>query len=681
MTADPVIRPRPPTPGTAAPSRPYSVPSPDSRHLQKHRPFTEIRVPSNDDDDDDTTIVSEGEVDPTHLVPAQTIVDELNSSISGQTSSDHIPLIPAPPLLTTHRTLQVKLDGLEMTLKATKARKQQLLGDHNALDPMTEDDINHRILQYSRQVADTKQVLNRVRTIYMSAATIPTIMHFKAHVTAYQITLIEAAIFNAIPPSALLSHSAKHPHPRIVASTDFFNYFTRFIEHSILLPQEASARAQLIHYWIKVTSRCLELNNYQSLKAIVSALGTPPVERLRRTWAYIPKKSMAKLESLSELMSESDNYGRYREHMGMVNTTVVNGKSVAQIRAEHYTKPTIPFLGTIIHDITYLSAAFKSSSTHATMAAEDEPRIHEVLQMMARFQQGPKYPTYLPGTYIKAHQKHHFRPAISNALHRGASGIGRISSNGIFGFGASNTSNNVNGNGRDSTGASIISGDGADDDEKDGDESEDGNMEEQQEMITQYLLMRHWVTQDTVDQLSHLREPPRQKSNSTTGGTNGHRSSGGQTSSSILSNSNSSIMRNSNGNISINTNSSSGGSRPTSVDEDQQYRGSEEYAKPGSGASSGNSSSNNFWPFRRSVDQSRPTTLHDPTGMSLSHQPSPTTSSPLSASSPSTQAAPVVPPRPPTIARPFAQQSHSPNNDEFKAVLAQRLAKVASDNT
>ncbi|KAI8081606.1 ras guanine nucleotide exchange factor domain-containing protein [Halteromyces radiatus] len=674
----PILRQRPPTPNTA---RPYSVPSPDNRSLQKHRPFTELRQSQ----DDDITIVSEGEVDPTHLVPAQTNVDGLNSSISGQTSSDHVPLIPAPPLLITHRILQTKLDDLELSLKETKARKQQLLGEHHTLDPMTEDDINHRILQYSRQVADTKQTLNRVRTIYMSAATIPTIIHFKAHITAYQVTQIEAAIFNAIPPSALLSHSAKHPHPRIVASTDFFNYITRAIEHSILFPQEASARAQLIHYWIKVASRCLELNNYQTLKAIVSALGTPPVERLRRTWAYIPKKSVTKLDTLSELMSESDNYGRYREHMGMVNTTVVNGKSVAQIRAEHFTKPTVPFLGTFIHDITYLLAAFKSSST--TTAPQDEPRIHEVLETMRRFQQGPRYPTALPGTYNKAHQKHHFRPAISNALHRGASGIGRISSNGLFGFG-SNSNSNSNGSGRDSSGTnnSILNGFGADDDDKESDESEDGNMEEQQEMVTQYVLMRPWVNQDTVDQLSLLREPPRQKTNTMS---SGHRSSGGGQTSSVLSNSSSSMMRNSNGNISLNTNSSGGsggrehsgdlsGSRPISVDDEQQYRASEEYTR----YSSGSNNNSTFWPFRRSMDQTRPATPHEPTG---SYQPSPTPSSSLLSTSTSASniiqaPAPVVPPRPPNMTRSVSsQQTSTPNNDEFKAVLAQRLAKVATD--
>ncbi|CAO3615644.1 unnamed protein product [Cunninghamella echinulata] len=675
-------------------SRPYSVPSPDSIQLQKHRPYTEIRQ------HDDIVIVSDSKVDPTHLVPAQTNVDSLTSSISGQSSSDNVPLIPTPPLLTTHRVLQAKLDDLEITLKEIRNRKQQLLKEHPTLDPMTEDDINHKILQYSRQVADTKQTLNRVRTIYMSAATIPSFMHFKAHVTAYQVTLIESSIFSAIPPTALLVHSAKQPHPRIVASTDFFNYFTRIIEHSILFPQEASERAQLIHYWIKVASRCLELNNYQTLKAIVSALGTPPVDRLRRTWAFIPKKSVTKLESLNELMSEADNYGRYREHMGMVSTTVINGKSVAQIRAEHFTKPTIPFLGTFIHDITYLLAVYKSSSSspnNVYKTAEEEPRIKEILDTIRRFQHGPKYPMNLPGTYNKAHQKHHFRPSLTNALSRGASGIGRISSNGLFGFGGNNNNNNNNSNnnnGRDSSNGSsssssnsVFQGFGADDDDKDNDDSEDGNMEEQQEMVTQYLLMRPWVNQDTVDQLSILRETPRQKSNtSSSSSSSGQRNSSGHNSNNT--NATSSMLRYS---------SNSGGeqSRPTSVDNDDHhhYRKSEELTRhsTSSGTSHHNTSSN-FWPFRRSMDQSSSPNNNNnnndlsslPHG-SVSYHPSPSSSSLLSTTT-TTQTvgqAPIVPPRPTNIMKATTsvpqKQMHAPQNDEFKAVLAQRLAKVSTD--
>ncbi|KAL0084006.1 ras guanine nucleotide exchange factor domain-containing protein [Phycomyces blakesleeanus] len=525
--------------------RPLSLPSQSEHRRPPHRPLTEFP-----DTVAPVWVVAEGDIDPTHLVPAQTNAgDSLTPSDHQPASSDHIPLIPAPPLLTTHRALQAQLDELEQILKEYRARKQNV-AHRTSLETMTEDDLNQLILQASRRLADVKQTLNRVRTLYMSAATIPTVMQFQAHIIAYQITLIESAIYISIPPHALLEHTAKHPHPRIVASTDFFNYVTRFIEHSILLSQDASARAQQVHYWIKVASRCLDLNNYQTLKAIVSALGTPPVQRLRRTWAYIPKKSLVKLESLSELMSEASNYGRYREHMGMVSVSVVNGKSVALIRAEHATRPTVPFLGTFIHDITYLLAAFKSHSQAGDLP-EEEPRIHEVLMIMAQFQSGPRYPSVPPASYLKQSQKHYFRPALSNALHRGASGISRISGAGLFGFGQPSASspgerNSNNGSNND-----------------DDDDNNNGPLEEQQQMATQYILMRSWVAQSTVDELSALREPPHQKSSSIPGS----RSSNGNGQSSVLSTA-SSAMRFSTDSVSLGALSSSGnGSRPNSADD------------------------------------------------------------------------------------------------------------------
>ncbi|KAI7874898.1 ras GEF [Lichtheimia hyalospora FSU 10163] len=478
--------------------------------------------------------VAEGKVDPTHLVPAQTNAgDSLSPPSSTSLNTDHLPIIPAPPLLTTHRILQARLDELESTIKDCRQRKQQTSGSNAA-------ELDNTILQYTGAAADVKHTLNRVRTLYMSAATIPTILQFPAHMIAYQVTLIESAIFNAIPPKALLEHSAKHPHPRIVASTDFFNYLTRVIEHTILLPQEASSRAQHINHWIKVASKCLDLNNYQTLKAIVSALGTPPVQRLRRTWAYIPKKSMTKLEGLNELMSESDNYGKYREHMGMVNASVIQGRSAANIRAEHYTKPTVPFLGTFIHDMTYMLAAANNNKT----AAMDDPRVAAVLDIISSFQKGPAYTAVPPNWFVKAAQKHHhLRPAaLSSALlHRSASGIGRFSG-GMFG------GNNNNNDDDAANKENMI---------------EEDSLEEQQQTITQYLLMRSWVNQNTIDELSVLREPPRQQQQP---GSSSYRSTTGSNhhTSSVISNT-SSLMRFSTGSISQST--LTGGSRATSMED------------------------------------------------------------------------------------------------------------------
>lgn len=627
-------------------SRPQSAPQAPLPTIHGHqRPHSEAPQNHSERENDPigTRIVAEGEVDPTHLVPAQTNAgDSLSPPSTAVMNTDHVPFIPAPPLLTTHRVLQARLDELEDRLKEYRTLKVRAAQGED-VNGMSEDDMNQIILQYTALAAEVKQTLNRVRTLYMSAATIPTVLQFQAHLIAYQITLIESSIFRAIPPQALLEHSAKHPHPRIVASTDFFNYITRVIEHGILLPQEAATRAQHMNHWIKVASKCLDLNNYQTLKAIVSALGTPPVQRLRRTWAYIPKKSLTKLETLSELMSEANNYGKYREHMGMVSSSVINGKSVVTIRAEHYTRPTVPFLGTFIHDMTYLVAAAKSSGHQP---AED-PRVREVLQCMERFQNGPRYSPVPPATFLKASQKHHIRPAISSALHRSASGIGRFSGGMFF----SNDDESV----------------------KESMDDED-NLEEQQQMITQYILMRSWVNQNTVDELSMLREPPRQTKSTY----NQHRSTSGSNyhTSSIVSNS-SSMMRFSTGSVSMSTLSSNTGggsdSRPASTEES---RSSEDTDSP---------KTSGLWPFRRSMDSHRPsleltmtTVTCDgsdvDTAAAVGDQPIKTRSAAAAAA-----AAPHIPPRPPN--RPARQQQQQQqqsnqqqsNEQEFKSALAQKI--------
>ncbi|KAI9317545.1 ras guanine nucleotide exchange factor domain-containing protein [Dichotomocladium elegans] len=599
-------------PSESAIERPVTVPHQPARPVVVIRPTkSEFQESSTMLDDTHIGMIEHGAIDPTHLAPAQM---NAGDSLSPMTAAGHVPFIPTPPLLAAYRQQQAQLDALDATLKEYKIQKQELLT--KTAGDVEEYELDQAILQYTKQASEVRQSLNRVRTLYMNAATIPTVLQFPAHLIAYQATLIESAIFCAIPPKALLEHSAKNPHARIVASTDFFNYITRIIEHSILLPQEASQRAQHINHWAKVASKCLELNNYQTLKAIVSALGTPPVQRLRRTWAYVPKKSMARLDSLNELMSESDNYGKYREHMGMVKADTVSidgvGKSAAAVRADHYSKPTVPFLGTFIHDITYLVAAAKQAGIPPTQ----DPRVLETLQTMERFAQGPKYSLRPPSWFVKTtSSRHHF--GLSSALQKGASRF----SGSVFGFSERGSSDD-----NETVRDSLI---------------EEDTLDEQQQMITQYLLMRSWVNQSTVDELSMLREPPRQQlqqgspgARSSTPSYHHHRSTTGSThnSNSVISNTSSSLMRFSTGSVSLSN--GAGDSRGTSMEEVNSSSG---YNSSYEGDAGGKQhQQGGFWPFRRSSERSSSETKSLPPESVLTH----TTASVQNQ-------APHIPPRPP----------------------------------
>ncbi|ORX62583.1 ras GEF [Hesseltinella vesiculosa] len=492
-------------------------------------------------------ILADSLVDPSILVPAQTNAGDnlaLPLSSSSSPTSDYVPLIPMPPLLSTHRLLQAQLADLENSVNECKTKKRAMLQlplqDRPPNTHAVEKEWDDLIQQKSSSLSETRETLNRVRTLYMSAATVPSVMQFPPYLVAYQLTLMDAALFRNIPSNALLTHSARHPHPKIVASTDFFNYITRSIEHSILLPLEAARRAEIINRWIKIATKCLLLNNYQTLKAIVAALGTPPVQRLRRTWDCIPKKRMTRLELLNTLMSEVDNYGRYREHMGLLETRTPSTSTSAssppsatslsitnftassqaslnsislfssssdQARVDaivsqpasasptspklpHHDKPIIPFLGVFIHDITYLLAAIKQGSRPL-----DDPRIQGLLATLQAFQMAPPYPSVPPASYIKASQpkKHSFRPSaslITQALQRSAKQKNSSSS---------------------SASSSHACGLTAWDDDP------QREMELEQQLITQYLLMRPWVNERIVDELSTLREPPKPRSGSSPG--------------------------------------------------------------------------------------------------------------------------------------------------------------------
>lgn len=583
------------------------------------------------------TVIPDGSVDPTNLVEAERINGDNEDQLAQKTygPSDHIPLIPVTPLRTTHRTLVEKEKTCSTKLAETRQKLQerslQIQGDDNGTKSKrdsSEDEVDLQTLQenlnkYTSMIANVMATITKVRELLYRSASITSILEFPAYLVAYQLTLVESAIFLEIPPAALLTHSPKTPHRTITASTDFFNYLTRMIEYSVLFPPEASGRAQCMHYWVKVAVKLHELENFQTLKAVLSALGTPPVKRLKRTWGFVPRKSMHKLETLSELMSETRNYGKYREMMSslhagtMTSPSIVSpvhsGSASAPPSGKHdmlslngvsnslshlgfrtkeaARRPMVPFLGTFIMDITYLLAAVKktngaappisdqipatsslrvrpaSSSPMASIqfAPEDDVRIQDLLMTLTAYQSGPKYSSQPPRPYIKAATKnhHHFRaPSLSSALHRTAK------------YRTSSVDRQIGGN---------ITHQSSYDDEED-DVSGNG-IRPTQQLILHYLLTRPWVPERMVDELSTIREPSKNKNSSL--GTASRTSASGSTHSwpglttgpgmtgggagSMYSqiSTTSTIQRGSTGSNSGDGghNGSGGSSRPTSVDE------------------------------------------------------------------------------------------------------------------
>lgn len=70
------------------------------------------------------------------------------------------------------------------------------------------------------------------------------------------------------------------------------------------------------------------MNNFSTVTSIISALGSSPIDRLKRSWEPVQPKILATLESLRRLMAHDKNYSEYREVL------------------HHAVPPCIPFFGT-----------------------------------------------------------------------------------------------------------------------------------------------------------------------------------------------------------------------------------------------------------------------------------------------------------------------------------------------
>ncbi|KAG0241353.1 hypothetical protein BGX31_001252, partial [Mortierella sp. GBA43] len=469
-------------------------------------------------------IVPEGCIDPTDLIEAKRVNDD-DDKFDPRTfgPSDHPPKIPISPLRTTYRALVEKEKSWSLVLVETKEKIQEL----QRKDGNVEREIvalREEASKHNTQINITMATIVKVRELLYRSAGVTSILEFPPHLVAYQLTLIESAIFLEIPPNAFMTHSTKTPHRSIAASTDFFNYLTRVIEYSILFPADPNGRSQIINHWIKIAVKLHELENFQTLKAVLCALVTPPIKRLKRTWGLVNRKSAQRVEVLFDLMSEDRNYGKYREMMSSLCSGTIASPGVPDVASptmydftsamsgnyvpkDNSRRPVVPFLGTFIMDMTYLLAAVKKNSSPGSSSAsvnkispspslrkefpasnlskglkvqtDIDPRIQDLLNTVQAYQSGPRYAPQPPKAYMKSSTKpqHHFRaPSLSSALRR-SSEFRNLSAADVF----------------DDDDGELLGG--------------AGGIRPTQQLISHYLLTRPWAPERMMDELSMIREP------------------------------------------------------------------------------------------------------------------------------------------------------------------------------
>ncbi|KAJ3216651.1 hypothetical protein HDU67_009179 [Dinochytrium kinnereticum] len=289
------------------------------------------------------------------------------------------------------------------------------------------------------------------------AADVTSISSFRPIAVAFQLCLIEQGLLRKIHQNDLLIHKPPHsPAPSLLASAEFFNYFTRIVECSVLDPVLPADRAKTIIRWIKVARKLRKFNNFQSLKAVICALNTPPISRLKRTWSIVKRKpEFTDLLEFRNLLSEESNYSAYREWLKV-----------------SLTRPLIPFIGVLIHDTTYILTVAKREG----IDPHTDRRIQDIQKHLRYCTSGPRYSYEVLSAVDAACQ------ATKKGLQFRRKMSGGLSEQG----------------------------------QEELPTLKDFESEEIGDFINHWILSRPWITEKEVDELSLIREPRISNIHSTT---------------------------------------------------------------------------------------------------------------------------------------------------------------------
>jgi RasGEF domain/RasGEF N-terminal motif len=168
----------------------------------------------------------------------------------------------------------------------------------------------------------------------------PTILEFDPLELARQFTIKEMNIFCSILPEELLASewmkksgsNAVNVRAMSTLSTDLSN----LVADTILQYEDAKKRATVIKHWIKIAQKCLELNNYDSLMAIICSLNSSTIMRLRKTWDIVSQKRKDILKTLQDIVEPTKNHAVLRQ------------------RLHDHVPPCLPFVGTYLTDLTFV---------------------------------------------------------------------------------------------------------------------------------------------------------------------------------------------------------------------------------------------------------------------------------------------------------------------------------------
>lgn len=235
-------------------------------------------------------------------------------------------------------------------------------------------------------------------------------MDFSVMDVAEQLTRMDAELFMKVIPFQCLGcvwsqrDKKENLSPTIWATIAQFNAITNRVITSLLCPPSKlvpplspastnTHRARVIEKWVRVAQGCRELKNFSSLRAILSALQSNPIYRLKKTWAAVSRETMSFFENLCETFPDENCVLTSREiFVDDGSQTDMDNPTTKTSRRCHLTKQmstsggTVPYLGTYLTALTMLDTALPYVVEGGLINFEKRRREYEILRQIRQLQ-------------------------------------------------------------------------------------------------------------------------------------------------------------------------------------------------------------------------------------------------------------------------------------------------------